>query len=82
MAALFRAPHGDSEQSDKRFLWLPFKSEPSRRFLTMIYRADGDRHRNHDDIVRRFQEYTGQQAVLEGGGTFDEVALQRAGATA
>jgi DNA modification methylase len=35
-----------------------------------------------DCIVRRFQEYTGQQAVLEGGGTFDEVALERAGATA
>jgi len=35
-----------------------------------------------DCIVRRFQEYTGQQAVLEGGGSFDEVALERAGAAA
>ena len=35
-----------------------------------------------DCIVRRYQEYTGTQALLEGGGTFDEVALERAGATA
>ena len=35
-----------------------------------------------DCIVRRFQEYTGQLAVLECGGTFDEVALERAGAAA
>jgi DNA modification methylase len=35
-----------------------------------------------DCIVRRFQEYAGAQAVLEGGGSFDEVALERAGATA
>jgi DNA modification methylase len=35
-----------------------------------------------DCIVRRFQEYTGKQAVIEGGGTFDEVALERAGAAA
>jgi len=36
-----------------------------------------------DCIVRRYQEYTGQQAVLEGdGGTFAEVALERAGAPA
>ena len=34
-----------------------------------------------DCIVRRYQEYTGKQAVLDGdGGTFDEVALERAGA--
>jgi DNA modification methylase len=36
-----------------------------------------------DCIVRRYQEYTGKQAVLAGeGGTFDEVALERAGAPA
>jgi DNA modification methylase len=35
-----------------------------------------------DCIVRRFQEYAGTQAVLEGGGSFDEVALERAGAAA
>jgi DNA modification methylase len=35
-----------------------------------------------DCIVRRYQEYTGKQAVLEGGGSFDEVAPERAGATA
>jgi DNA modification methylase len=36
-----------------------------------------------DCICRRFQEYTGKQAVLEGdGGTFDGVSLERAGAPA
>ena len=36
-----------------------------------------------DCIVRRYQEYTGKQAVLDGeGGTFDELALERAGAPA
>jgi len=35
-----------------------------------------------DCIARRYQEYTGQLAVLEGGGTFDEVALERSGAAA
>ena len=35
-----------------------------------------------DCIVRRYQEYTGKHAALEGGGSFDEVALERAGATA
>jgi len=35
-----------------------------------------------DCIVRRYQEYTGKQAVLEGGASFDEVALERAGAPA
>jgi DNA modification methylase len=35
-----------------------------------------------DCIVRRYQEYTGKQAILEGGGSFDEVALERVGATA
>ena len=36
-----------------------------------------------DCIVRRYKEYTGKQAVLDGeGGTFDEVALERAGAPA
>jgi len=36
-----------------------------------------------DCIVRRYQEYTGEQAVLDGdGGTFYEVALERAGAPA
>lgn len=34
-----------------------------------------------DCIVRRYQEYTGKQALLEGDGrTFDETALARAGA--
>jgi DNA modification methylase len=32
-----------------------------------------------DCIVRRYQEYTGKQAVLESGSSFDEVALERAG---
>ena len=36
-----------------------------------------------DCIVRRYQEYTGKQAVLDGDGrTFDEIALERAGAPA
>jgi DNA modification methylase len=36
-----------------------------------------------DCIVRRYQEYTGKQAVLDGDGrTFDRVSLERAGATA
>jgi DNA modification methylase len=35
-----------------------------------------------DCIVRRYQQYTGKQAVLEGGGSFDEVALERQGAPA
>ena len=36
-----------------------------------------------DCIIRRYQEYTGRQAVLDGvGRTFDEVAPQREGATA
>jgi len=36
-----------------------------------------------DCIVRRYQEYTGKQAVLDGDGrTFEEVALERAGAPA
>jgi DNA modification methylase len=36
-----------------------------------------------DCIVRRYQEYTGKQAVLDGdGSSFDEVALERAGAPA
>ena len=36
-----------------------------------------------DCIVRRFQEYTGKHATLEGDGrTFDEIALERAGAPA
>ena len=31
-----------------------------------------------DCIVRRYQEYTGEQAVLEGDGrTFDEIAKER-----
>ncbi len=34
-----------------------------------------------DVIVKRWQAYTGKQAVLEGGGTFDEVARERALAT-
>ena len=33
-----------------------------------------------DCICRRYQEYTGKQAVLEGGGSFEDVALERAGA--
>jgi len=32
--------------------------------------------------VTRWQNFTGKQAVLEGGGSFDQVALERAGATA
>jgi DNA modification methylase len=36
-----------------------------------------------DCIVRRYQEYTGNQAVLDGDGrTFEEVALERVGAPA
>jgi len=36
-----------------------------------------------DCIVRRYQEYTGKQAVLDGEGhTFEEVGLERAGAPA
>ena len=36
-----------------------------------------------DCIVRRYQEYTGKQAVLDGDGhTFEEIALERAGALA
>ena len=36
-----------------------------------------------DCIVRRYQEYTGKQALLDSEGrTFDEVALARAGAPA
>jgi len=36
-----------------------------------------------DCIVRRYQEYTGKQAVLDGNGSsFDEVELERAGAPA
>jgi len=36
-----------------------------------------------DCIIRRYQEYTGKQAVLDGyGSSFDEVALERAGAPA
>jgi len=36
-----------------------------------------------DCIVRRYREYTGKQATLDGDGrTFDEVALERAGAPA
>ncbi|HSR06867.1 MAG TPA: site-specific DNA-methyltransferase [Bryobacteraceae bacterium] len=36
-----------------------------------------------DCIVRRYQEYTGKQATLEGDGrTFNEVALERVGAPA
>ena len=30
-----------------------------------------------DVIVRRWQEFTGKAAHLEGGGTFDEVADER-----
>jgi DNA modification methylase len=35
-----------------------------------------------DVVVRRWEQYTDKQAVLEGGGFFNEVALERAGATA
>ena len=36
-----------------------------------------------DCIVRRYQEFTGKKAVLDGdGGTYDEIALERAGAPA
>jgi hypothetical protein len=35
-----------------------------------------------DCIVRRYQDYTGKQAFLDGGSSFDEVALERAGAAA
>jgi len=36
-----------------------------------------------DCIVRRYQEYTGKHAVLDGDGrAFAEVALERAGAPA
>jgi len=35
-----------------------------------------------DVAVTRWQNFTGKQAVLEGGGSFDQVALERAGATA
>jgi DNA modification methylase len=35
-----------------------------------------------DVAVTRWQNFTGKQAVLEGGGSFDEVALERAGAPA
>jgi DNA modification methylase len=36
-----------------------------------------------DCIIRRYQEYSGKQTSLEGDGrTFDEVSLERAGATA
>jgi hypothetical protein len=36
-----------------------------------------------DCICRRFQEYAGKKAVLDGDGrSFDEVAAQRAGAAA
>jgi len=35
-----------------------------------------------DCIVRRYQEYTGKQVVLKGGGSFDEVELERAGVPA
>jgi len=36
-----------------------------------------------DCIIRRYQEYTGKQAVLDGEGhTFEEVGLERAGAPA
>jgi DNA modification methylase len=36
-----------------------------------------------DCICRRFQEYTGKTAVLDGNGrTFDEISLERAGAPA
>jgi DNA modification methylase len=36
-----------------------------------------------DCIVRRYEEFTGKKAVLDGdGGTYDEIALERAGAPA
>jgi len=36
-----------------------------------------------DCIIRRYQEYTGKKAILDGDGrTFDEIALERAGAPA
>jgi DNA modification methylase len=36
-----------------------------------------------DCICRRYQEYTGKTAVLDGNGrTFDEISLERAGAPA
>jgi DNA modification methylase len=36
-----------------------------------------------DCICRRFQEYTGKTAALDGNGrTFDEISLERAGAPA
>lgn len=35
-----------------------------------------------DVAVIRWQNFTGKKAVLEGGGSFDEVALERTGATA
>ncbi len=36
-----------------------------------------------DCIIRRYQEYAGRQAMLDGAGrTFEEVALERAGAPA
>jgi hypothetical protein len=35
-----------------------------------------------DCIVRRYQEYTGRKAVKDDGRTFDEIALERAGAPA
>ena len=35
-----------------------------------------------DCIVRRYQEFTGNKAVLDGDGrTFDEIALERMGAS-
>ena len=40
-------------------------------------------HKYADCIVRRYQEYTGKQAVLDGDGrTFAEVSLERSGAPA
>ncbi len=36
-----------------------------------------------DCIVRRYEEFTGKKAVLDGDGrTYDEIALERAGAPA
>jgi DNA modification methylase len=36
-----------------------------------------------DCIVRRYQEYTGKRAILDGvGRTFDEIKVEREGATA
>ena len=35
-----------------------------------------------DVVVRRWEQYTDKQAVLAGGGSFDKVALERAGAAA